>query len=128
MLVEAAGVEPASRPPRAASGAARASELGYAVEQRNSLATRADLPTAGALGCPEDGRPTASHRLTFPLETVRRNGVERETDGHDGLAGGDPVTFLSVAGLFLAVAAAASLLPTLRIARLDPVQTLRNDC
>ncbi|HEX4497428.1 MAG TPA: ABC transporter permease [Thermoanaerobaculia bacterium] len=39
----------------------------------------------------------------------------------------DPATFLSVAAIFLLVAAAASFLPALRIARLDPARTLRSE-
>jgi putative ABC transport system permease protein len=42
-----------------------------------------------------------------------------------GVSATDPVTFAGVAALFLAVAAAASVLPALRILRLDPAQTLR---
>jgi ABC-type antimicrobial peptide transport system permease subunit len=43
-----------------------------------------------------------------------------------GVEGHDPITFGGVAVLFLAVAAAASVLPALRILRLDPVATLRS--
>jgi ABC-type antimicrobial peptide transport system permease subunit len=39
----------------------------------------------------------------------------------------DPATFLSVAAIFLIVAAAASFLPALRVARLDPARTLRSE-
>jgi putative ABC transport system permease protein len=42
-----------------------------------------------------------------------------------GVSATDPVTFAGVAALFLAVAAAASVLPALRILSLDPAQTLR---
>jgi ABC-type antimicrobial peptide transport system permease subunit len=42
-----------------------------------------------------------------------------------GVSANDPVTFLGVAALLVAVAAVASLLPALRILRLDPAQTLR---
>ena len=42
-----------------------------------------------------------------------------------GVTPTDPVTFLTVAGFFLAVAVFASLLPALRILRLDPATTLR---
>jgi ABC-type antimicrobial peptide transport system permease subunit len=42
-----------------------------------------------------------------------------------GVSPTDPATFAGVALLFLVVAAAASLLPALRILRLDPAQTLR---
>ena len=38
----------------------------------------------------------------------------------------DPATYASVVALFLVVAAAASAIPALRIARLDPAKTLRN--
>jgi ABC-type lipoprotein release transport system permease subunit len=37
----------------------------------------------------------------------------------------DPVTLVSVPLLLVAIAAAASLLPALRIARIDPAETLR---
>jgi predicted permease len=39
----------------------------------------------------------------------------------------DPLTFLGVAAVFLLVAAAASFLPALRLARLDPARTLRSE-
>jgi predicted permease len=39
----------------------------------------------------------------------------------------DPLTFLGVAVIFLLVAAAASFLPALRVARLDPARTLRDE-
>ncbi|HTV15301.1 MAG TPA: ADOP family duplicated permease [Acidobacteriaceae bacterium] len=39
----------------------------------------------------------------------------------------DPVTLASVPVLLLAIALAASVLPTLRIARIDPAETLRNE-
>ena len=39
----------------------------------------------------------------------------------------DPVTFVSVAALFLVIAALASWLPALRAARLDPTTALRNE-
>jgi predicted permease len=39
----------------------------------------------------------------------------------------DPLTFAAVAATFLLVAAGASLLPALRVARLDPTKALRND-
>jgi len=39
----------------------------------------------------------------------------------------DPATFAGVALLLLAVAAAASFVPTLRIARLNPAETLRQE-
>jgi putative ABC transport system permease protein len=39
----------------------------------------------------------------------------------------DPVTFVSVAVLFLLVAMLASWLPALRASRLDPTTALRND-
>jgi predicted permease len=42
-----------------------------------------------------------------------------------GVSATDPLTFAGVAALFLAVATVASLLPALRILRLDPAQTLR---
>jgi ABC-type lipoprotein release transport system permease subunit len=42
-----------------------------------------------------------------------------------GVEGRDPLTFAAVAVLFLVVAAAASVLPALRILRLDPATTLR---
>ena len=38
----------------------------------------------------------------------------------------DPLTFVSTAGILLVVAALASLAPALRILRLDPADTLRN--
>jgi ABC-type lipoprotein release transport system permease subunit len=37
----------------------------------------------------------------------------------------DPVTFSATAALFVAVAAAASLLPSMRATRVDPVEVLR---
>jgi ABC-type antimicrobial peptide transport system permease subunit len=39
----------------------------------------------------------------------------------------DPVTFVSVAGLFLVIAFLASWLPALRAAGLDPTTALRNE-
>jgi predicted permease len=39
----------------------------------------------------------------------------------------DPLTFAGVAAIFLLVAAAASFLPALRVARLDPARTLRSE-
>jgi putative ABC transport system permease protein len=39
----------------------------------------------------------------------------------------DPLTFLGVAAIFLLVAAGASFLPALRVARLDPATTLRSE-
>jgi ABC-type lipoprotein release transport system permease subunit len=44
-----------------------------------------------------------------------------------GVRENDPVTFTAMALVLLAVAAAASLGPALRILRLDPAETLRND-
>jgi ABC-type lipoprotein release transport system permease subunit len=40
---------------------------------------------------------------------------------------GDPLTYVAVAIVLLLVAAAASLLPSLRVARLDPASTLREE-
>ena len=42
-----------------------------------------------------------------------------------GVSASDPITYLSVAALLVAVAAVASVVPALRILRLDPAQTLR---
>jgi ABC-type lipoprotein release transport system permease subunit len=39
----------------------------------------------------------------------------------------DPLTFASTAGILVVVAALASLAPALRILRMDPADTLRND-
>ncbi|HKR10411.1 MAG TPA: ABC transporter permease [Pyrinomonadaceae bacterium] len=39
----------------------------------------------------------------------------------------DPVTFIAIAGLFLVIAVAASLLPAIRAAGLDPTTALRNE-
>ena len=44
-----------------------------------------------------------------------------------GVAPNDPTTFLAVAVLLLAVTALASIIPALRLAALDPAQTLRNE-
>jgi predicted permease len=44
-----------------------------------------------------------------------------------GISTSDPLTFAGVAALLLLTAAAASLIPALRIARLDPAQTLRQE-
>jgi predicted permease len=44
-----------------------------------------------------------------------------------GVTTGDPLTLLSVALLMLASAGLASVLPALKLSRLDPVQTLRNE-
>jgi ABC-type antimicrobial peptide transport system permease subunit len=44
-----------------------------------------------------------------------------------GVTTTDPLTFLSVALLLIAVAILASLIPALRLVRLDPAQTLRNE-
>jgi putative ABC transport system permease protein len=43
------------------------------------------------------------------------------------VSGSDPLVLISIAALMLIVAVAASLLPALRAASLDPVQTLRNE-
>lgn len=42
-----------------------------------------------------------------------------------GVSASDPVTFIAVTVLLVAVAAVASILPALRILRLDPARTLR---
>jgi ABC-type antimicrobial peptide transport system permease subunit len=39
----------------------------------------------------------------------------------------DPLTFAATAGILLAVAALATLAPALRILRMDPAETLRNE-
>jgi len=39
----------------------------------------------------------------------------------------DPLTFAATGGILLVVAALASLAPALRILRMDPAETLRND-
>jgi ABC-type lipoprotein release transport system permease subunit len=39
----------------------------------------------------------------------------------------DPTTFVATAGILLLVAVAASVIPALRILRLDPAQTLRDE-
>ncbi len=44
-----------------------------------------------------------------------------------GAAPTDPATFAGVGLLLVTVAAAASFLPALRLTRLDPAQTLRNE-
>jgi predicted permease len=44
-----------------------------------------------------------------------------------GVTPGDPLTYVAVAIVLLLVAAAASLLPSLRVARLDPASTLREE-
>lgn len=44
-----------------------------------------------------------------------------------GVAATDPSTFVTVAVLLVGVAALASIVPALRLARLDPAQTLRNE-
>jgi predicted permease len=44
-----------------------------------------------------------------------------------GVTPGDPLTYAAVAIVLLLVAAAASLLPSLRVARLDPASTLREE-
>jgi ABC-type antimicrobial peptide transport system permease subunit len=44
-----------------------------------------------------------------------------------GVKPADPLTFLSVAVVLLAIATFASLLPALRLARIDPAQTLREE-
>jgi ABC-type antimicrobial peptide transport system permease subunit len=44
-----------------------------------------------------------------------------------GVSTYDPVTLATVPALLLAIAAAASLLPALRIARIDPAETLRSE-
>jgi ABC-type antimicrobial peptide transport system permease subunit len=42
-----------------------------------------------------------------------------------GIEPADPLTFAATAGLLLLVAAVASLIPALRILRMDPARTLR---
>ena len=44
-----------------------------------------------------------------------------------GIAGTDPLTFISVAILLILIAAVSSTLPALRLTRLDPAQTLRDE-
>ena len=44
-----------------------------------------------------------------------------------GLSATDPLTFAAVGALFLAIASIASILPALRILRLDPAVTLRQE-
>jgi predicted permease len=44
-----------------------------------------------------------------------------------GVTPGDPVTFAAVAVILIAVAAVASVVPALRVLRLDPSQTLRHE-
>ncbi len=44
-----------------------------------------------------------------------------------GITATDPVTFLGVAALLVCVAALASIVPALRLTRLDPAQTLRQE-
>jgi predicted lysophospholipase L1 biosynthesis ABC-type transport system permease subunit len=44
-----------------------------------------------------------------------------------GVANTDPITFVAMALLLLAVAAFASIIPALRLSRLDPAQTLRDE-
>jgi ABC-type antimicrobial peptide transport system permease subunit len=44
-----------------------------------------------------------------------------------GVRPGDPLTFAAVAIVLLAVASAASFLPALRVTRLNPSETLRQE-
>jgi putative ABC transport system permease protein len=44
-----------------------------------------------------------------------------------GVRATDPATFAATAGILLVVAALASLAPALRILRMDPAETLRNE-
>jgi predicted permease len=44
-----------------------------------------------------------------------------------GVAPSDPATFITVALMLICVAAAASIIPALRLVRLDPAQTLRDE-
>ena len=44
-----------------------------------------------------------------------------------GVRPGDPLTFAAVAIVLLAVASAASFLPALRVTRLNPAETLRQE-
>jgi putative ABC transport system permease protein len=44
-----------------------------------------------------------------------------------GVSARDPFTFLLAGAVLLGVAVAASILPALRLARLDPAQTLRHE-
>jgi ABC-type antimicrobial peptide transport system permease subunit len=44
-----------------------------------------------------------------------------------GVSANDPLTFGAVAALLLGVAAAASVIPALRVLRLDPASTLRHE-
>jgi putative ABC transport system permease protein len=44
-----------------------------------------------------------------------------------GITATDPATFVAVAALLIVVAATASVVPALRLTRLDPAQTLRHE-
>jgi ABC-type antimicrobial peptide transport system permease subunit len=44
-----------------------------------------------------------------------------------GVSANDPITFATVAGLLLIVAIAATVIPSLRVLRLDPATTLRHE-
>ena len=44
-----------------------------------------------------------------------------------GVAPRDPFTFVAVSGILLVIAAAASLVPALRAARVDPLEALRSE-
>ena len=44
-----------------------------------------------------------------------------------GVSADEPVTYVAVAGLLLLIAATASILPALRVLKLDPASALRND-
>ncbi len=44
-----------------------------------------------------------------------------------GVRANDPITFVAVVGALLVVAVAASVLPALRVRKLDPVSLLRSE-
>jgi len=116
----------------------RQQRVGAAVRHR-----AAAEPRAG-------GRPAVSYRYPRPHRNIRRRAHQRDGHPHGprrhyaaglahrrhagsraaliwGVSATDPLTFAAVAALLLGVAITASVIPSLRVLRLDPATTLRHE-